>query len=84
MVIEKRGLIPIGKNYCNLISFLNKEKIIYYESESFKEIIVDLDEFINDTDKSITLSNLYLEGFISYMDKETALKHSLNKIVFWR
>jgi hypothetical protein len=84
MIIEKRGLISIGKNYCSLIAFLDKERILYYESESFNEIIIDLDEFINDTDKNLLLSNLYLEGFISYMDKETALKYSLNKLVFWR
>jgi hypothetical protein len=84
MIIEKRGLISIGKNYCSLIAFLDKERILYYESESFNEIIIDFDEFMNDTDKNLLLSNLYLEGFLSYIDKETALKHSLNKLVFWR
>ncbi len=85
MVVEKRGLIPIGKQYCPLIDYLDKESILYWESDTYDEIIIDLDEFEFDwLEKDKLLSNLYSEGYISNNEKFSISQHELNKLVFWR
>ena len=85
MVIEKRGVIPIGKQYYSLIDYLDKENILYCESNAYDEIIIDLDEFEFDWfEKDKLLSNLYSEGYISDNEKFSISKYELNKLVFWR
>ena len=85
MIIEKRGLIQIGKNYCLLIDYLDKENILYYETDFYDEIIIDLDEFEFDSfTKEELLLKLCLSGFISYSQKQSIIENSLNKLVFWR
>ena len=85
MVIERRGLIYIGKRYCNLIDYLDREKILYYETETYDEIIIDLEEFEFDWfEKDNLLSKLYTAEFISLNAKQSISQHSLNKLVFWR
>jgi len=84
MVIEKRALIKIA-NYCALIHYLDKENILYFETNSYDEIIIDLDEFECDSFvKENLVSKFYVSGFISYTEKEIIIKNSLNKLVFWR
>ena len=85
MVIERRGLIYIGKRYCSLIDYLDREKILYYESETYDEIIIDLEEFEFDCfEKDNLLSKLYTAEFISLNEKQSISQHALNKLVFWR
>jgi len=85
MVIERRGLIYIGKNYCNLIDYLDRENILYYETETYDEIIIDLEEFEFDWfEKDNLLSKLYIAEFISLSEKQSISQHALNKLVFWR
>ena len=85
MIIEKRGLIQIGKNYCSLVDYLDKENILYYETDSYDEIIIDLEEFEFDSFmKEDILFKLCSEGFVSYIEKHSVMQYSLNKLVFWR
>ena len=85
MVIERRGLIYIGKNYCSLIDYLDRENILYYETETYDEIIIDLEEFEFDWfEKDNLLSKLYTAEFISLSEKQSISQHVLNKLVFWR
>jgi len=83
MIIEKRGLIQIDKGYCSLINYLDKENILYYETDSYDEIIIDLDEFDSFIKEELLLK-LCLSGFISYSQKQSIIENSLNKLVFWR
>jgi len=83
MIIEKRGLINIEKSYCKLIEFLDTEEIVYYETNSYDEIIIDLDEY-DSFEQEIILSKLYINRFISHSEKLSIIQNSLNKLVFWR
>jgi broad-specificity NMP kinase len=81
MIIEKRALFNIQKNYCKLISFLELNNILFYENETYNEIIIDFREFSDNLKESI-LNSLFLNDFILLDEKEKIIKENVDCILF--
>ena len=85
MVIEKRALFNIGKNYCKLITWLDEHSIQYFENEKYDEIVIDLEEYshMNSLKESV-IDSLFIGNFISINEKESIQNKNINTLLFWR
>jgi len=85
MIIEKRALFNIGKNYCKLITWLDEHSIQYFENEKYDEIVIDLEEYSHTPDlKKSIVTKLYSGNFISFDEWEILNKQNINTLLFWR
>ena len=78
MIVEKRGLVYVGKRYCELMMFLEEKNVMFYEISQKMEIEIDL----NDTNKNNVLSLLFINDFIDIEEKLKA--NEIDKLVLWR
>ena len=85
MVIEKRALFNIGKNYCKLIAWLDEHNIQYFENDRYDETTIDLEEYSHIQGlKESVIDSLFLGNFISLNEKETIQNKNINTLLFWR